>query len=84
MSFRKLIQKQEDQQKSIEARKLKEWEEKFDREQKEKENQEKLKEEKLRLKEMNLRASRELKYDDKNDEISSKLRAFDIENSSKN
>jgi hypothetical protein len=37
-----------------------------------------------RLKEMNLRASRELKYDDKNDEISSKLRAFDIENSSKN
>ena len=43
-----------------------------------------LKKEKLRLKEMNLRASRELKYDDKNDEISSKLRAFDIENSSKN
>ena len=70
-------------QRNLEALKLKEWEEKFDREQKAKEEQEKLKEQKLRMRESNKRSS-DSNYSDNSDEVTQQLEALDVENSSKN
>ena len=70
---------QEEEQKKIESIKLKEWEEKFDREQKLKEQKEILKDQKLRQRELN-----ELNSNDTNisNELSSKLENFEIDKTS--
>ena len=48
----KLIKEEEEKQKELEHLKIKEWEEKFDREQKAKEHRENLREQRLRQKEL--------------------------------
>ena len=47
-----MIKEEEDKQKQLEYIKIKEWEEKFDREQQEKEHKENLREQRLREKEL--------------------------------
>ena len=68
----------------LEYIKIKEWEEKFDREQKAREDNEKLKEEKLRMRDNNNRRNNDSSYSDNNDEVTQQLEALDVENSSKN
>ena len=73
----------EQEKRNLEALKLREWEEKFDREQKAREEQEKLKEEKLRMRESN-RKSNNADYSNNSEEVAQQLEALDVENSSKN
>ncbi len=68
----------------LEEQKLKEWEDKFDREQKIQEDQERLKEEKLKQLELQKRRLREQDYQDLSDEISTQLKDLDIKSTSKN
>ena len=65
--------------------KVKEWEEKFDREQKLMEEKERMKEEKLRLRDLEYQRSKNLDdYDKVKDELTSKLESFDINKNSNN
>ncbi len=73
----------EQEKRNLEALKLKEWGEKFDREQKAREEQEKLKEEKLRMRESNRRGN-DANFSDNSEEVTQQLEALDVENSSKN
>mgnify|MGYP005746169891 FL=1 len=68
----------------LEEQKLKEWEEKFDREQKIKEDQERLKEEKLKQLDLQQRKLREQDYQNLSDEISTQLKDLDIKSTTKN
>ena len=70
---------QEEEKNKLEAMKLKEWEEQFDREQKMKEHREILKDERLKQRE-----NKELVSNDTNlgSELSSKLESFDVDKSS--
>ena len=86
----KLRDEKEQEKRNLEALKLKEWEEKFDREQKAREEQEKLKEERLRMRESN-RKSNDADYSNNSEgvsnnseEVAQQLEALDVENSSKN
>ena len=64
---------------------LKEWEEKFDKEQKFMEEQERIKEEKIRLREVEYQKSKNLDdYDTVKEELASKLESFDINKNSNN
>ena len=62
----------------LEEQKLREWEEKFDREQKIKEDQERLKEEKLKQLDLQQRKLRDQDYQNLSDEISTQLKDLDI------
>ena len=68
----------------LEEQKLKEWEEKFDREQKIKEDQERLKEEKLKQLDLQQRKLRDQDYNNLSDEISTQLKDLDIKSTTKN
>ena len=68
----------------LEEQKLKEWEEKFDREQKIKEDQERLKEEKLKQIDLQQRKLRDQDYQNLSDEISTQLKDLDIKSTTKN
>ncbi len=68
----------------LEEQKLKEWEEKFDREQKIKEDQERLKEEKLKQLDLQQRKLRDQDYQNLSDEISTQLKDLDIKSTTKN
>ena len=68
----------------LEEQKLKEWEEKFDREQKIKEDQERLKEEKLKQLDLQQRKIRDQDYQNLSDEISTQLKDLDIKSTTKN
>ena len=58
---------------------LKEWEEKFDKKQKEKEAEELLKEERLKRKELQEKYLRGRKEEDLSNDLTSRLENFDIE-----
>ena len=70
---------QEEEKNKLEAMKLKEWEEQFDREQRMKEHREILKDERLKQRE-----NKELVSNDTNlgSDLSSKLESFDVDKSS--
>ena len=68
----------------LEEQKLREWEEKFDREQKIKEDQERLKEEKLKQIDLQQRKLRDQDYQNLSDEISTQLKDLDIKSTTKN
>ena len=68
----------------LEEQKLKEWEEKFDKEQKIKEDQERLKEEKLKQLDLQQRKLRDQDYNNLSDEISTQLKDLDIKSTTKN
>ena len=68
----------------LEEQKLREWEEKFDREKKIKEDQERLKEEKLKQLDLQNRKLKDQDYQNLNDEISSQLKDLDIKSTPKN
>ena len=66
--------------------KIKEWEEKFDKEQKFMEEKERIKEERIRLREIEYRKSKNLDNDDDKvkEELTSKLQSFDVDQNRKN
>ena len=68
----------------LEEQKLREWEEKFDREQKIREEQERLKEEKLKQLDLQQRKLRDQDYQNLSDEISTQLKDLDIKSTTKN
>ena len=74
---------EEDRQKELEYIKIKEWEEKFDREQKAKEHREKVREQKLRQRELEKLRSFEEK-ENPVDKFSSGLEKFDIDKTKEN
>ena len=74
-----MIKEQEERQKELEYIKIKEWEEKFDREQKEKEHRENLREERLRQKELEKLQTFEKKEKSVDDNFSSGLEKFKID-----
>ena len=73
-----MIKEQEEKQKELEYIKIKEWEEKFDREQKEKEHRENLREERLRQKELEKSRTFGEKEDIVEKNFSSSLENFDV------
>ena len=79
-----MIKEEEEKQKELENIKIKEWEEKFDREQKAKEQRENLREQRLRQKELERLKS----FDEDTKSIESNpptaLEKFDIDKSKKN
>ena len=79
----KLIKEEEEKQKQLEYIKIKEWEEKFDREQKIKEQDEIRREQRLMQKEMEKKS----KYDEINEESNKKtsaLEKFNVDQTSEN
>ena len=68
----------------LEEQKLREWEEKFDREQKIKEDQERMKEEKLKQLDLQQRKLKDQDYQNLGDEISTQLKDLDIKSTTKN
>ena len=74
-----MIKEEEEKQKELEFIKIKEWEEKFDREQKAKEHRENLREEKLRQKELEKLKSFEKKKSTIDNNFSSGLEKFTID-----
>ena len=68
----------------LEEQRLREWEDKFDREQKIKDDQERLKEEKLKQLELQQKRLRDQDYQKLSDEISTQLKDLDIKNTTKN
>ena len=66
--------------------KIKEWEEKFDKEQKFMEEKERIKEERIRLREIEYQKSKNLDNDDDKvkEELTSKLQSFDVDQNRKN
>ena len=79
-----MIKEEEEKQKELEYIKIKEWEEKFDREQKAKEHRENLREQRLREKEL----EKLRKFEEKNNPIENNmtkgLEKFDIDKSKEN
>ena len=64
--------------------KIKEWEEKFDREKKLMEEKERLKDERIRLRDLEYQRSKNLDNNEVNEELTSKLETFDINQNRKN
>ena len=75
---------EEEKQKELEYIKIKEWEEKFDREQKEQERKENLREQRLRQKELDKIRSFEEKDKSIENNYSSGLENFDVDKSKEN
>ena len=74
-----MIKEEEEKQKELEFIKIKEWEEKFDREQKAKEHRENLREERLRQRELEKLKSFEKTENSGDKSISSGLEKFNID-----
>ena len=74
-----MIKQEEKKQKELEYIKIKEWEEKFDREQKAKEHRENLREERLRQKELEKLQSFEKKDNPVDEDFSSGLEKFKVD-----
>ena len=74
-----MIKEEEEKQKQLEYIKIKEWEEKFDREQKAKEHQENLREERLRQRELEKLQSFEKKESNVDKDFSSGLEKFKVD-----
>ena len=79
----KLIKDEEEKQKQLEYIKIKEWEEKFDREQKLKEQEEIRREQRLMQKELEKRAKFENIKNDNNNPVSG-LENFNVDKSKEN
>ena len=79
-----LIKEEEDRKKQLEYIKIKEWEEKFDREQKIREQKENLREQRLRQKELDRLKSFDEDTKSLDENLSSGLQKFDIDKSKKN
>jgi len=79
-----LKEEEEQKQRNIEAIKIKEWEEKFDREQKLNEEKEKLKEERLKLKELEDQRLKIIEDQKIKEELTTKLQSFDVDQNRKN
>ena len=82
------MKEEEEQRKKMESIKIKEWEEKFDKEQKLKEEQERIKDERLRQRELN-----KINFKDQNkgkeeeqikEKITSRLENFNVDKTTKN
>ena len=71
----KIIKEEETKQKELEYIKIKEWEEKFDREQKAKEHRENLREQRLKQKELEKLGA----FEEKENNMSSTLENFNID-----
>ena len=80
----KLIKEEEEKQKQLEYIKIKEWEEKFDRDQKEREHKENLREQKLRQKELEKLRAFEEKEDLVDNNFSKSLEEFDVDKTKEN
>jgi len=80
----KLKEVEEAQQKDLEAQKIREWEEKFDEEQKIKLKEELIREEKMDQRERLRKAIREQEDQTLQEELFTKLDAFDINQTKKN
>ena len=74
-----MIKEEEEKQKELEYIKIKEWEEKFDREQKAKEHRENLREERLRQRELEKLQSFEKEETSVDKNLSSGLEKFKID-----
>jgi len=75
----KIIKEEEERQKQLEYIKIKEWEEKFDREQKAKEHRENLREQKLKQRELEKLATFEEKENAMESNLSSGLKKFNVD-----
>ncbi len=73
-----MIKEEEDKQKQLEYIKIKEWEEKFDREQKAKERRENIREQRLKQRELEKLEAFEEKENNLESNLSSGLSKFDI------
>ena len=80
----KIIKEEEEKQKQFENLKIKEWEEKFDKEQKAKEHRENMREQRLREKELEKLRSFEEKQKIVENNLSSGLGKFEIDKSKEN
>ena len=80
----KLIKEEEEKQKQLENIKIKEWEEKFDREQKAREHRENLREQRLRERELAKLKSFEENQKPLDKNFSSGLEKFDVDKSKEN
>ena len=80
----KLIKQEEEKQKELEFIKIKEWEEKFDREQKIKQQRENLREQRLREKELERLKSFEENSKPIDNNMSSGLEQFEVDKTPKN
>ena len=80
----KLIKEEEEKQKQLEYVKIKEWEEKFDREQKEREHRENLREQRLRAKELEKLRAFEEKENVVEGNFSKGLQKFDVDKTKEN
>ena len=78
------MKEEEQKQKDLEYLKIKEWEEKYDLEQKAKEQEERVREEKLRLKELQRTKLAEEEENKVKEELSSRLKTLDIDKTTKN
>ena len=80
----KIIREEEEKKKELENIKIKEWEEKFDREQKAREHKENLREQRLRQKELEKLRSFEEKQNLIDNNYSSGLEKFDFDKTKEN
>ena len=80
----KLIKEEEEKQKQLEYIKIKEWEEKFDREQKEREHKENLREQRLWAKELEKLRAFEEKENVVEGNFSKGLQKFDVDKTKEN
>ena len=78
------FKKEEDKQRELEYIKIKEWEEKFDREQKAREHRENLREQRLRQKELERENSFKEKENVGSDNFSSGLEKFEVDTTKEN
>ena len=79
-----MIKEEEEKQKELEYIKIKEWEEKFDREQKAKEHRENLREERLRRRELESLKRQEVEEKEVKEELANRLKTFNIDKTTKN
>ena len=79
-----MIEEEEAKQKDLEAQKIREWEEKFDHDQKIKLQQEMIREEKINQRERLRKAIKEQEDKTLQDELFTKLNAFEVDESKKN
>ncbi len=78
------MKEEEQKQKDLEYLKIKEWEEKYDLEQKAKEQEERVRDEKLRLRELQRTKLTEEEENKVKEELSSRLKTLDIDKTTKN
>ena len=79
-----MIKEEEEKEKQLEDIKIKEWEEKFDREQKAREHRENLREQRLRQKELEKLRAFEEKENRLDNNYSSGLEKFDVNKTKEN